>query len=668
MKPISHSSSDLPSDEDRLMESILHEQARAGNADDEAFLARLDAALNAADTIDTPSSEKPRPSIMKPLLRVLGIAAVIMLIAVLSRPAMLRQRKEADMARVSQVPEGSRMVPLRTSLPPELIEGTPKPIILPGQTASRPAAPVTSQPILRQEIAELRKEIVQTRSVPRLAMPKESESNRGVGRFGDPPPSDPVNRERYNSITDNGWQSPNEAPLSTFSIDVDTASYSNLRRMVASGASIAPDAVRVEEMINYFDYAYPQPNDGRPFAVHLANASCPWSPDHQLVRVALKGQEIQRTERAPANLVFLLDVSGSMDAPNKLPLVKESFLLLLEEMNASDTVSIIVYAGAEGLALPPTSCDEAGRRRIESALNNLKAGGSTNGGAGIQLAYQMARDHFKNGGINRVILATDGDFNVGVTGDGGLVRLVEENAKSNVFLSVLGFGEGNLNDGMLEAITNKGNGTYYYIDTIQEARRVFLQKMMGTLVTIAKDVKIQVEFNPAQVKRYRLLGYANRMLRKDDFVNDKIDAGDIGAGHTVTAFYEIETGDSATPAGETLRYARPPAPKEAVASNGNDNPEWLTVKLRYKQPEGDRSALIEQPYLGQARDIADADRDFRFATSVAMTGMLLRGAEGLDVEDGYNAAAQLAQEGLDEDAFGLRAEFLSIVRRLAARR
>lgn len=658
MKRLSHSSPDLPSDEDRLMDSILHEQARAGNADDEAFLARLDAALDAADASDAPSSENPRRSIMKPLLRVLGIAAVIMLIAALSRPAVLRQRKEADMVRVSQSPEGSHMMPLRTALPPERIEGTPKPIILPGQSPSGPAAPVTSQPILGYRFAPPSR-------VPRPEVQQELAAMGGFGRVADSAPQDSVQRERYNSLTDNGWLSPNEAPLSTFSIDVDTASYSNLRRMVASGTSISPDAVRIEEMVNYFDYAYPQPTDGRPFAVHVDNASCPWNPDHQLVRVALKGQDIQRTKRAPANLVFLLDVSGSMEAANKLPLVKESFLLLLEEMNASDTVSIIVYAGAEGLALPPTSCDEAGRRRIEAALNNLKAGGSTNGGAGIQLAYQMARDHFKNGGINRVILATDGDFNVGVTGDGGLVGLVEENAKSNVFLSVLGFGEGNLNDGMLEAITNKGNGTYYYIDTIQEARRVFLQKMMGTLVTIVKDVKIQVEFNPAQVKSYRLLGYANRMLRKEDFNNDKVDAGDIGAGHTVTAFYEIMKSDGANPASETLRYARPAIPAEAPP-NGDMSPEWLTVKLRYKQPEGAVSALIEKPYIGKARDMADADVDFRFASSVAMTGMILRGAEGFEGID-YALPVQLAQESLGEDPFGLRAEFLAFVKRLAAR-
>ena len=415
---------------------------------------------------------------------------------------------------------------LTTDLPPELIEGTPRPIHLPSHTPTSGAR--------RESIPH----------TPHAALPPTRMEPVPDARHAMmmPQPA-PVDRERYGQLIDNPWQTPVDEALSTFSIDVDTASYTNLRRMIQDGASIPPDSVRLEEMVNYFDYSYAPPTGEHPFAAHVENAVCPWNPDHQLVRVALKGREIDRSTRAAANLVFLLDVSGSMNDPRKLPLMVQAFELLLEELNASDTISIVVYAGAEGLALPPTHCDAAGRTRVSAALRKLSAGGSTNGGAGIKLAYQLARENFKSGGINRVILATDGDFNVGVTGDGDLVRLVEQNAKSNVFLSVLGFGTGNLNDGMMEAITNKGNGTYYYIDTYQEARRVFLQKLMGTLVTIAKDVKIQVEFNPAHVKRYRLLGYANRMLRKEDFSNDKIDAGDIGSGHTVTAFYEVETGD-----------------------------------------------------------------------------------------------------------------------------
>jgi secreted protein with Ig-like and vWFA domain len=543
---------------------------------------------------------------------------------------------------------------LTTELPPELIEGTPRPIILPRFTSmsgTRQESPVIvpraeQQPLFRQALPE---------------SPQETGPGESMIPGAQAPP---VDRERYNQLADNTWQSPRDAPLSTFSVDVDTASYSNLRRLVLRGGRIPPDAVRLEEMVNYFDYAYPQPADGRPFAVHVDNAACPWNPDHQLVRVALKGREIDRSERAPANLVFLLDVSGSMQQPDKLPLVVESFHFLLEEMNASDTISIVVYAGAEGLLLPPTSCDAAGRERIAAALRSLRAGGSTNGGAGIQLAYQIAKDQFKPGGINRVILATDGDFNVGITEDGGLVRLVEENAKSKVFLSVLGFGTGNLNDGMLEAITNKGNGAFYYIDSIHEARRVFLQKMMGTLVTIAKDVKIQVEFNPGQVRTYRLLGYANRMLRKEDFSNDRIDAGDIGAGHTVTAFYEIEPGDVRNqPPVESLRYGNPDTIAES-APPANASAEWLTVKLRYKQPEDDHSALIEKPFTGQARELRDADADFRFAAAVTMTALLLRDTEGLG-NLRYESAAELASSSIAADPFGLRAEFLGIVKRLA---
>jgi len=579
--------------------------------------------------------------------------------------------KEDDVANEkSSAPRksGDRVL-LATDLPPELIEGTPKPIRLPGYPRPHIAqpSPVPATPTLRrtpprtpQTLANLAMEHW-ARPAPRQA--GTVGSNGAWNRH-----APPIDRERYGQLVDNAWQTPADAPLSTFSVDVDTASYSNLRRMILSGAPVPRDAVRMEEMVNYFDYSYAPPTGEHPFAVHVANAACPWNPDHQLVRVALKGREIARTERPPANLVFLLDVSGSMSSPDKLPLVVDSFHLLLEEMNASDTLAIVVYAGAEGLALPPTRCNATGRERIAASLDRLQAGGSTNGGAGIGLAYQIAREQFKPGGINRVILATDGDFNVGVTGTGGLVRLVERNAESNVFLTVLGFGGGNLNDGMLEAITNKGNGVYHYIDTRREARRVFLRKLMGTLVTIAKDVKIQIEFNPDQVRRYRLLGYANRMLRKEDFSNDRIDAGDIGSGHTVTAFYEIETGGGrhSAPA-ETLRYRRntPDVPEEA-ASLRPVSREWLTVKLRYKQPDGDQSTLLENPFVGSPRSLDAADADFRFATSVALSGLLLRGTEGTE-GCGFEDVVRIASGALGADAHGQRAEFLQLVRLLGTR-
>ena len=554
---------------------------------------------------------------------------------------------------------------LTTDLPEELIEGTPYPIILPQCTplpGQRPQALLERpSPAPPPQLAP---------PPPQLALKRDARPDAGH-RFQPPGPQPPpVDRERYGELTDNPWQSPVDAALSTFSIDVDSASYANLRRMITEGRNIPLDAVRLEEMVNYFHYSYPQPSDNHPFAVHVESATCPWNTQHQLVRIALKGREVNRSERPPANLVFLLDVSGSMNEPRKLPLVTASLELLLEDLNASDTLSLVVYAGAEGVALPPTVCDTPGRARVTAALRSLRAGGTTNGGAGIKLAYQIARDQFKPAGINRVILATDGDFNVGVTGDGGLVRMVADNAKTNVFLTVLGVGAGNLNDGMLEAITHKGNGVYCYLDSLDEARRVLVRQMMGTLLTIAKDVKIQVEFNPAQVRGYKLLGYANRMLRKEDFSNDKMDAGDIGAGHSVTAFYEIETGDSRNlPPAESLRYAAPRQPalmESSAASDAPASPEWLTVKLRYKAPQGERSTLIERPFTGVARAFGETDADFRFGTAVAMTGLMLRQDADLGSTQ-FADAATLAGTALGSDPHGERAEFLGLVRRLATR-
>jgi secreted protein with Ig-like and vWFA domain len=533
---------------------------------------------------------------------------------------------------------------LTTELPPELIEGTPRPIILPLQT---PESGERSQRI-----------VIAPQAPPPMAMNPPIEPRPPELAY----PA-PAERERYGLLIDPSWQTPADAPLSTFSIDVDTASYANVRRMILDGRGIPADAVRLEEMVNYFDYAYPLPTDDHPFAVHVVNANCPWNPERQLVRVALKGKEIERVQRPPANLVFLLDVSGSMNDPRKLPLVTKSLEVLVEELNPSDTLSIVVYAGAEGLALPPTACDPHGRKQINAALNSLRAGGSTNGGAGITLAYRIARENFKPGGINRVILATDGDFNVGVTHDGGLVGMVGENAKQNIFLTVIGTGTGNLNDGMLEAITNKGNGVYHYIDSLEEARHVFLQKLMGTLVTIAKDVKIQVEFNPAQVRGYRLLGYANRILRKEDFANDRVDAGDIGSGHTVTAFYEVDPGDAReTPPDGSLRYG---ATRTVRRQDPAESREWLTVKLRYKQPEGDRSMLVTQPFIGVPRDFNEADADFRFGTSVAMAALILRRSEGLESAR-FGDARALASSALGPDPHGHRAEFVRLLDRLTA--
>jgi secreted protein with Ig-like and vWFA domain len=386
------------------------------------------------------------------------------------------------------------------------------------------------------------------------------------------------NTAAYDHIVENPFLDAKSNPLSTFSIDVDTASYSNIRRFINQGQLPPKDAVRLEEMINYFTYDYPQPNDGKPFSINLDVAGCPWEMSHRLVRVGLKGREIAVDKRGASNLVFLLDVSGSMTPAERLPLIKQSMRLLVEKLTENDRVAIVVYAGASGLALPSTTGDH--KDEILAALEQLQPGGSTNGAEGIELAYKIAAGNFIKGGVNRVILATDGDFNVGVTNQGDLIRLIQEKAKSGVFLSVLGVGTDNLKDSTMQNLADKGNGNYAYLDSLEEGRKVLVQQMNGTLVTIAKDVKIQVEFNPARVASYRLIGYEKRMLRKEDFNNDKIDAGEIGAGHTVTALYEVVPAGTASRAPvDPLKYSGESAPAAASGSN-----EMLTVKLRHKAP------------------------------------------------------------------------------------
>lgn len=465
--------------------------------------------------------------------------------------------------------------------------------------------------------------------------------------------------EAYDRIFDNPFLETVRHPLSTFSIDVDTASYANVRRFIENGSLPPKDAGRIEEMINYFDYDYPPPAGGEPFSAAAAVADCPWNPAHRLVRIGLKGREIPAGERPPANLVFLLDVSGSMTPANKLPLVKRAMKLLVERLDGDDRVAIVVYAGSAGSVLPSTPGDEQGT--ILAALDKLEAGGSTAGGAGIRLAYQVAAGNFIEGGVNRVILATDGDFNVGVTSRGDLVRMIEEQAKSGVFLTVLGFGMGNIKDSTLEDLSGRGNGNYAYIDSIGEARKALVEEMGSTLVTIAKDVKIQVEFNPAQAAAYRLIGYENRMLRAEDFNDDLKDAGEIGAGHTVTALYEVipAGSDLPLPGVDPLKYQRP-AEANAAAGGG----ELLTLKIRYKEPEGETSRLLEFPVVDAGETLAEADPDFSFAAAVASFGMLLRGSEHRG-DSTFASVLDLAEAGRGGDPRGLRADFISLVRRAA---
>jgi Ca-activated chloride channel family protein len=425
------------------------------------------------------------------------------------------------------------------------------------------------------------------------------------------------NTEAYDTITDNPFLTVKENQLSTFSVDVDTASYTNVRRFLESNQRPPKGAVRIEELLNYFRYDYPAPAGKDPFSCVTEVATCPWAPEHRLVRVGIKGREIPKNQRPPANLVFLVDVSGSMEPENKLPLVKDCLRVLTDQLGPEDSVAIAVYAGASGCVLEPTR----DMNKVRAALDRLEAGGSTNGAAGIQLAYDLAQRAFKRGASNRVILCTDGDFNVGISDQSQLVSLIQDKAKTGVFLSVLGFGFGNLKDSTLEKLADKGNGNYGYIDSLAEGRRLFVEQLTGSLVTIAKDVKLQVEFNPARVAAYRLIGYENRLLAKEDFNDDQKDAGEIGAGHTVTALYEIvPTGKEApvAPAIDDLKYS-PHVVREPEA-----NSELLTVKVRYKQPEADVSTKLEFPLTDTGATWEKSTSDFRWAAAVAGFGMLLR--------------------------------------------
>jgi Ca-activated chloride channel family protein len=466
--------------------------------------------------------------------------------------------------------------------------------------------------------------------------------------------SAPFNTEGYDLVEDNAFRSAQRDPLSTFSVDVDTASYANVRRFLNAGQLPPKDAVRIEEMINYFSYDYPEPEGAAPFSVTTEVGDCPWRPAHRLVLIGLQGRRLADAQMPPRNLVFLIDVSGSMDDPAKLPLVQASLQLLVEQLTARDRVAIVVYAGASGLVLPSTPGDR--KERIRAAIDDLRAGGSTNGGAGIQLAYRVAGEALIEGGVNRVILATDGDFNVGVTSRGELLRLIEDRRRSGVFLSALGFGTGNYKDGTLEQLADRGNGNYAYIDSFQEARKVLVQETAGTLVTIAKDVKVQVELNPRLVESYRLVGYENRVLRNEDFKDDRKDAGDVGAGHSVTALYELVPRGAPSDAGDVdrLRYQEAGRLTRAARSD-----ELMTVKLRHKPPDGDLSAEIVHR-VAAARLPAAPSRDLSFASAVAAFGMLLRDSEHKGEAD-YELVRRLGRRSRGADSEGYRAEFLRLV-------
>jgi Ca-activated chloride channel family protein len=466
------------------------------------------------------------------------------------------------------------------------------------------------------------------------------------------------NTEGYATVQENEFLKATKNPLSTFSIDVDVASYANLRRFLNHGQKPPVDAVRIEEMINYFNYDYPQPKGEDPFSVNTELASCPWNEKHQLVHIGLQGKKIPTDNLPASNLVFLIDVSGSMQDANKLPLLKSAFKMLVEEMREQDRVAIVVYAGAAGLVLPSTPGSE--KEKIIQALERLSAGGSTAGGAGIKLAYEVALKNFKKDGNNRIILATDGDFNVGASSNEDMERLIEKKRDEGVFLTVVGFGMGNYKDDKMEILADKGNGNYAYIDNMQEARKVFVNEFGGTLFTIAKDVKLQIEFNPAKVQAYRLIGYENRRLRDEDFNNDKKDAGELGSGHTVTALYEIIPVGVKSDFAQTvdpLKYQKSEEVAPLIAFNSR---EVLTLKLRYKKPDGDKSKLITTTLLARDKDWEGTSENFRWSAAVAEFGMLLRESKYSQDAD-IASVIELAKGAMGEDEEGYRREFMRLV-------
>ncbi|MEM7789939.1 MAG: von Willebrand factor type A domain-containing protein [Verrucomicrobiota bacterium] len=653
---------------------------------------------------------------------VTGIAAVFVMALVLI-PGAKKQSDMSYVEEEEPLPveletesEGTKAIrlrPLEVTIPDERIEGTPMPIKVPGLEPAPSAAPV----ILLEESEAIPGEIMgddaseiqiadnetieggtvgnasnfsaapsqsrleaptaygfSKRSEPRQKMSVVREDafaidSQDISRgFAANLIQDEVskenptwNTESYDTIEETDFRSPLVAPLSTFSIDVDTASYANVRRFLDQGSLPPFDAVRIEELINYFPYADAAPLEsplegGDPFAVHMAQTSAPWNAEHRLLRIALKGYEMPWAERPASNLVFLLDVSGSMNSPNKLPLVKNAMELLTRRLDERDRVAIVVYAGASGLVLPSTTANNI--ETIQYAINNLEAGGSTNAGAGIELAYKTARKHFIEGGNNRVILCTDGDFNIGQTNRGELAEIAETEAEEGVSLTILGFGMGNLKDGMLEALSNKGKGSYAYIDSEAEARKVFLEDLASNIFKIAKDVKIQVEFNPARVSAYRLIGYENRLLKAEDFNNDKKKAGDIGPGHSIVALYEL-----VPPAAEMEIAVVDPLRYQETPEVERSKDEVATVKLRYKQPNGSVSKLISRAALeDDIEALEETTDDVRFSAAVAAFGLRLRKSDTVGAFS-YPEIERLAASALGKDPGGHRSEFLDLVRK-----
>ncbi|MCG7898700.1 MAG: VWA domain-containing protein [Candidatus Thiodiazotropha weberae] len=504
---------------------------------------------------------------------------------------------------------------------------------------------------MQQEQAEMA-----SQAPARLSLTREAYTKQKIAALPQlQRPTAEVDRERYGELAENGIHSVAESPVSTFSVDVDSGAYALVRRFLNQGRMPPRDLVRAEELINYFNYHYPYPHSGQhPFSLTTEVGPTPWNRDTRLVHIGIQGVATAADLRPAANLVFLVDVSGSMSDQNKLPLLKSAFKLLLQQLTGEDRVTLVVYAGASGVVLEPTAGDQRGK--IVSALAQLEAGGSTHGSAGIQLAYEMAEQAHIEGGINRVILATDGDFNVGTVNHRRLVEMIEQQRQRGISLTTLGFGQGNYNDHLMEQLADKGNGNYAYIDNINEARKVLVEELSATLETIAKDVKIEVEWNPALVAEYRLIGYENRLLAAEDFNNDKVDAGDIGAGHTVTALYEIALHESEGQRLSPRRY------RSATATSHQKAGELAFLRLRYKQPDQDRSQLITQPILLSDREqLSTTSEAYRFSAAVAGFAQLLRGGRYTEAFD-FDDAVELANTARGKDRFGYRGEFIRLVR------
>jgi Ca-activated chloride channel family protein len=617
-----------------------------------------------------------------------SLAAALAIFAVIAAVAITTIQRESRTVS-KRITDNPKPAAQSQNLPEATVEAVPEPNVE-MEVAQQPVEPQpTTAPSTPSELSEEKQSVTRDMaaagksrglalnpSAPAPPMPMKRAYNYVAGggeTTTEAEPSEPPSRYRqdfntatYDKVEENPFLPAARNPLSTFSIDVDTASYSNVRRFINSGSLPPKDAVRVEEMINYFTYDYREPEGDKPFSIDVDATACPWDASHRLLRIGLKGREVANDKRPPSNLVFLLDVSGSMMPAERLPLVKQAMRLLVEKLTEKDRVAIVIYAGGSGLALNSTSGSD--KEKILRALEELQAGGSTNGAEGIELAYKVAADNFIKGGVNRVILATDGDFNVGVTNQGDLIRLIEAKAKTGVFLSVLGVGTDNLKDSTMQKLADKGNGNYAYLDSIDEARKVLVQQINGTLMTIAKDVKIQVEFNPARVASYRLIGYEKRLLRKEDFNHDKVDAGEIGAGHTVTALYEIvPAGAGATdpaasvPPVDPLKY-QSPNPSTAATTDSKASSETVTVKLRHKKPDGETSELTERSFTDNGSKFENAAPDLKFAAAVAEFGMLLRDSQ-YKGKGTFGAVIEWAQEGKGRDTAGYRAGFIELARK-----